>query len=90
MIRFIGRPESHRGRNIHIKVIQATALKPTTNLLPSLKILKDIISRKNVTEQFKYLISLLTDKRLNRNLGTCKTNHKEREEHKLAVSEPVT
>ena len=43
-----------------------------------------------MTELFKDWVSLLKDKRLNENLGTCKTFDKEKEEHKPVVSEPVT
>ena len=41
-----------------------------------------------MTEQFNDLVSLLTDKRLNGNLGTKYIEDKEREEDKLPVLKP--
>ena len=64
-------------------------LRPNTNLLICIEILKNIMVGKKVTEQFNNLVSLITGKRLNKNIGTKYTEDKKREEDKLVVPKPL-
>lgn len=89
-IRILSSRRSNSSSRFRIQIIKILQLMPTTNLLPGLKILKNIVRRKKVTEWFKARVGWLIEKRLIKKLETYITLSRGKQEEATIFSSPRT